>query len=133
MQKIVISADIAHLDDVLAFADEAARDLPQKSRNQLAMAVEEIFVNITHYAYENGGEVQIIVDEQGDKLSLSFIDAGVPYNPLIKDDPDVTLSAEQRQIGGLGIFMVKKLTDGCEYAYVDGMNVFTIYKNMNPA
>jgi anti-sigma regulatory factor (Ser/Thr protein kinase) len=133
MEKLTVSADIANLDDVLAFAEEAACNLPPKSRNQLALAVEEIFVNIANYAYENGGEAQIVVDEQGDKLSLSFIDCGIPYNPLIKEDPDVTLSAEQRQIGGLGIFMVKKLTDGCEYMYKDGRNIFTIYKNVNPA
>jgi anti-sigma regulatory factor (Ser/Thr protein kinase) len=97
-------------------------------QNQLAIAAEEVFVNIAKYAYEAGGEVFITARSDNEKLLLTFEDWGTPYNPLAKEDPDTDVPAEEREIGGLGIFMVKKLTDGIEYEYADGKNILKITK-----
>jgi anti-sigma regulatory factor (Ser/Thr protein kinase) len=128
-RKIVVNADIASLGDVLAFAEAFSSDLPAK----LSIAIEEIFVNIVNYSYvdtETVGEVCVSFSCDGDKISVTFEDSGIPYNPLDNDEPDITAPAHERQIGGLGIFMVKKLTDGMEYHYSNGKNILTIFKNM---
>ena len=97
------------------------------------MAVEEIFVNIAHYAYAPGeGEAEIAALVEGDpaELVVEFRDSGVPYDPLAKPDPDVTLSAEERGIGGLGIYMVKKSMDDVQYRHEGGRNILTIRKRL---
>ena len=102
------------------------------------VAVEEIFVNIASYAYqtlpdaEKFADISIETDDEG-TATIVFEDAGIEYNPLLKEDPDVTLSAQERQIGGLGIYMVKKSMDHVSYARVDGKNVFTIVKKKQSA
>ena len=96
--------------------------------NQIDLAVEEIFVNIAHYS---GAETATISCEcKGDNLEITFADAGVPFNPLEKADPDITLKAEDRQIGGLGIFLTKKFMDSVEYNFCDGKNILTICKKL---
>ncbi len=98
---------------------------------QLAIAVEELYVNIAHYAYgdeEGKATIKIGFDGEPMQVTIRFIDEGVPYNPLEKQDPDTSLSAEERDIGGLGIFMVKKSMDSMEYEYQDGKNILTIQK-----
>lgn len=101
---------------------------------QLDVAIEEIFVNIAHYAYSympNGeGDAIIRCRVGGEPLgvSIQFIDHGQPFNPLEKEDADITLSAEERDIGGLGILMVKKSMDAVDYKYEDGSNILTIQK-----
>ena len=122
-----------NLDQVLSFVDKFLDELqcPPKPQMQLDVAVEELFVNIARYAYApNVGQASIRLksDDDPSGVSVTFIDRGVPYNPLAKADPDVTLSAEQRQIGGLGIYMVKKSMDKMEYEYKDGQNILTITK-----
>ena len=100
----------------------------------MLVAVEEIFVNIAHYAYGgNPGEAVIGLDVIPNPKScrIVFRDRGVPYNPLEKTDPDITLSAEEREIGGLGIYMVKQSMDKVEYRYEDGYNILTIEKNID--
>ena len=100
-----------------------------KTRSQIEIAVEEIFINIARYAYPDGkGKVEIILNKNNDRFEMTFRDSGIPYNPLEKPDPDTTLSAAQRQIGGLGIFLVKKIMDDVTYEYRDGHNVLTITK-----
>ena len=104
-----------------------------RAQMQIDVAIDELFVNIAHYAYAPGtGEATVRVgfDEAARLVSLTFIDSGVPYNPLEKEDPDVTLSAEERAVGGLGIFMVKKIMDGMAYERIDGRNVLTIQKRI---
>lgn len=104
---------------------------PEVVKSIMLIAVEEIFVNIAHYAYGGkSGEAVINLDiEQNPKnCRVTFQDRGVPYNPLEKADPDITLSAEERQIGGLGIYMVKQSMDHVEYRYEDGCNILTIEK-----
>jgi len=128
-----IDAEVSNLDKVLAFVDEKLESygcLP-KTQMQIDIAVEEIFVNIASYAYNpEKGSAAISVETQEDPLAviITFTDGGVPYDPLKKPDPDVTLSAEKRQIGGLGIYMVKKSMDNVTYEYKDGKNILTITK-----
>ena len=135
MKELTIEADVNNLDEVLKFVDGELEnyDCPPKIQMQLDIAVEELFVNISHYAYspETGNatlKVEILEDPLA--VEITFIDKGVPYDPLAKPDPDITLPAEKRQIGGLGIFMVKKSMDDIRYDYKDGKNILTIKKNI---
>jgi len=124
-----------NLPQVLEFIDlhlESA-DCPMKPKLQIDLAVEEIFVNIANYAYgqEMGrAVVRIEVSEEPICVTVTFIDNGIPYDPLAKEDPDITLSAEERQIGGLGIFMVKSTMDDVIYDYKDGQNILKLKKNI---
>ena len=131
MKELYIEATVDNLSEVLGFVDEQleAADCAMKVQMQIDLAVEEIFVNIANYAYgEDTGDAEITVENKGGEIAISFIDSGTPYNPLEKDDPDITLSAEERQIGGLGIFLVKKNMDSVSYEYKDGKNIFTMTK-----
>lgn len=133
MAKKIIPAKTECLDEVLAFVEEQLEEYecPMKIRIQISVAVEEIFVNIAHYAYEKGeGDASIQVEAAGEPLqvTITFSDGGIPYNPLSRAEPDITLSAEERGIGGLGIYLVKKSMDDVVYEYRDGKNVLTIKK-----
>lgn len=135
MAELTLQASLEKLDEVLAFVEEnlEKNECPMKVLMQVQIAVEEIFVNIAHYAYDSGpGTATIRVEVGGDPLQviITFIDQGIPYDPLKKEDPDVTLSAEERKIGGLGIFMVKKSMDDVKYEYTDGKNILTICKKI---
>ncbi|MBQ4190256.1 MAG: ATP-binding protein [Clostridiales bacterium] len=133
MKQIKVKADTAELDNVLSFADTILEELgcSVKAQMQIDIAIEEIFVNIAHYAYpEAEGEAVISVDSgEGPSVTITFEDEGIPYDPLKNEDPDITLSAEDRPIGGLGIFMVKKSMDEVSYEYKDGKNRLTIKKS----
>ncbi len=133
MKELRIDAKIENLDKVLAFLDTELEniDCPMKEQMQLDVAVEEIFVNIASYAYQPGeGDALIQLEklEGPDRIVVTFTDSGTPYDPLAKEDPDVTLSAEERQIGGLGIYMVKKSMDEMAYEYKDKKNILKIAK-----
>lgn len=102
-----------------------------KTRSQIELAVEEIYINIAKYAYSDGnGKAEIILNKNNNQFVMTFKDQGVPYDPLKKPDPDTTLSADERQIGGLGIFLVKKIMDDVTYEYKDGYNILTIKKEL---
>ena len=104
-----------------------------KVQMQLDVAVEELYVNIAHYAYAPGtGEATVSIDITQDPLNvtITFKDSGIPFDPTAKADPDVTLSAQERQIGGLGIYMAKKGTDEMKYEYKDGQNILSISKKL---
>lgn len=106
---------------------------PMNTRMKIELAVDEIFCNIASYAYAPGvGEVVIEVDydEKDRSVHIVFKDKGVRYDPLAKDDPDVTLSAREREIGGLGIYLVKKSMDDMYYEYRDGMNILHLVKKI---
>lgn len=101
--------------------------------NQIDLAVEEIFVNIAHYS----GSAEAVIcagyhvsGEGNGTLTVVFKDSGKKFNPLEKPDPDLTLSAEERSIGGLGIFLTKKFMDSVEYEFAGGMNCLTIKKTL---
>ena len=134
MNELTLEARVEYLDQVLSFVDSHLEKLncPMKTKMQIDVAVEELYVNIARYAYTSTGSATIRVEVEEDPLavSITFIDHGIPYDPLKKPDPDVTLSAEERQIGGLGIYMVKKSMDSLEYAYEDDCNIVTITKSM---
>ena len=135
MKKITIEAKRENLDKVLAFIDEQleAAECDIRTQMQLDIAVEEIFVNIASYAYApETGNVVIGMQVQAESrmAEITFADSGIPYNPLEREDPDITLSAEDREIGGLGIFMVKKTMDEMRYDYKNGQNVLTIMKKL---
>ena len=97
--------------------------------NQIELAVEEIFVNIAHYS--GAAEAIINCSFGNDKLEITFSDSGVPFNPLAKPDPDLTLNAEEREIGGLGIYLTKKFMDTVSYEYKEGMNCLRIIKSVH--
>lgn len=119
------------LDEIERQLDE--NNCPEMIKSIMLVAVEEIFVNIAHYAYGGkSGEAIINLDVRQDPkcCRVEFRDRGIPYNPLEKADPDITLSAEEREIGGLGIYMVKQSMDRVDYRYEDGCNILTIEKSI---
>ena len=133
MKELTLKASLENITVVTAWIDEQleALDCPMKAQIQFDVAIDELFGNIAHYAYgETTGDatVRFDFDEATRTASITFIDGGVPFDPLAKADPDVTLSAEERGIGGLGIFMVKKSMDKVEYRYENGLNMLTIRK-----
>ena len=135
MKELTLEAKVDNLDQVIAFVDEQLESVgcSMKVQMQMDVAVEEIFVNIASYAYGTGtGEaiIRFSHETDPDKVVITFIDEGVPYDPLKKEDPDVSLSAEEREIGGLGIFMVKKTMDDMKYQWLDGKNMLTLIKNL---
>ena len=134
VNELDIEAVTENLPEVLSFVDShlEAIDCSMKDQMTIDVAVEEIFVNICHYAYapvKGRAKVRVEVLQDPVAVSITFIDKGVPYDPLAKEDPDVTLSAEERKIGGLGIFMVKKSMDDVNYEYKDGQNILTLKKH----
>lgn len=134
MEKLEIVAKRENLPQVTEFIDLQLEKIncEIKKQLQLDIAVEEIYINIASYAYDGKeGPSEIIFDTvDNDNVSITFLDSGVPYNPLAKEDPDITLSAAEREIGGLGIFMVKQSMDDMKYEYKDGKNCLTLIKNI---
>lgn len=135
MKELTIDAKIENVAAVTAFVDEQLEqlDCPMKTQMQVDIAIDELFGNIAHYAYNpEVGPVTVRVEVTEEPLAvvITFIDKGVPYDPLAKEDPDVTLSVEEREIGGLGIYMVKKTMDAISYEYIDGQNILHIKKNI---
>ena len=136
MKTLTLDAQLDNLSKVLLFIDAQleAADCGIKAQTQIDIAVEELFVNVANYAYKDKvGEVTVsidICDRGGMCAVITLTDSGEPYDPLKKPDPDVTLSAEERQIGGLGIYIVKKSMDDVTYEYKDGTNNITIVKRI---
>ena len=135
MKELTVPATLEQLETVQAFVEGELEQhgCPMKTLLQVSVAVEEIYVNIAHYAYHPEiGEATIRCAVGGDPLqvTIQFLDSGKPFDPLAKPDADITLSAEERQIGGLGILMVKKTMDDVVYEYKDGCNVLTLKKNI---
>ena len=133
--RLTIAAAVENLEAVQAFVDERLEEAgcSVKAQMQIDVAVEEIFVNIASYAYAPGtGDAAVCVElpEDGSFVTISFTDRGKAYDPLSRDDPDISLPAEQRDVGGLGILMTKKLMDELSYEYKDGQNVLTMKKKL---
>ena len=128
-------AKIDALSDVLGFVDETLEsyECPMKIQMAVCVASEEVFVNVAHYAYGDGeGDMTLGIDfdEESRNITFRMSDKGVPFDPLQKADPDITLSAEDREIGGLGIFITKKTMDTVAYAYENGENILTMIKKI---
>ena len=136
MVELTIEAVLENLEKVNSFVTTAIEPVKCSPRvtMQLLMAVEEIFVNIAHYAYTPGkGPATISCEVKLDtplQVIIKFIDGGMPYNPLQNQDPDTSLPVEERDIGGLGILLVKKSMDSVLYEYDNGKNILTIIKTV---
>lgn len=135
MKELTLTAKTENIEKITEFVDEQLEmyDCPPKAKVQIDIAIDELFGNIALYAYnpdEGPATVRVEVTENPLSVILTFIDNGVPYNPLEKADPDTTLSAEERQIGGLGIYMVKKTMDEIVYEYKDGQNILKVKKSL---
>ena len=131
-KTLTLKADDANMQKVNDFIHSF---LPEECdaavMNQIDLAVEEIFVNIAHYAYADGaGEVSVRCGFSSGSISVVFEDDGTPFNPLARKDPDITLSAEERKIGGLGIFLTKKFMDDISYSHEDGKNKLSFSKKV---
>ena len=136
MKELTIAATVDNIETVTDFVNEQLEvfDCPMKAQMQIDIAIDELFGNIAHYAYNpeiGKATVRIEVIEEPLSVVITFIDNGVPYDPLAKADPDTTLSIEDREIGGLGIYMVKKSMDDIAYEYKNGQNILTIKKNLH--
>ncbi len=121
------------LADAIAFIEEELDklDCPMKTVMQITVCVEEMYINVAHYAYDGeDGEVTLQIDGEQGVVSITLVDAGKPFDPLAKPDPDITLSAEDREIGGLGILMVKKSMNEVYYENKDNKNIFTMKKHI---
>lgn len=129
----VFPAKLEQLDDVLAFAEERMDEcgFSMKAVMQVSLALEEAFVNVANYAYPDGkGEAELLTASDDNALTFILSDGGIRFDPTAREDPDITLPAEERSIGGLGILMVKKIMDEVSYRYENGRNVLTMKKNI---
>ena len=132
-RALTLPAKVESITAVTAFLEQELEALgcPLKQKMEICVAADEIVTNISMYAYTPGsGELTVCFafDEEHRTAEITFTDEGIPFDPLQKEDPDVTLSADKRQIGGLGIFLVKKTMDGMAYRREDGKNILTIRK-----
>lgn len=135
MKELTIDATIENIGKVTAFVDEQLEQLncPLKAQMQIDIAIDELFGNIAHYAYNpETGPATVRVDVLQEPLSVvvTFIDNGIAYDPLAREDPNVALTAQEREIGGLGIYIVKKSMDEISYEYKDGQNILRIRKEL---
>lgn len=127
---IRLPAKLEAIQEAVAFVEELLEEhrVPQNVIMQIAVAVDELFCNVASYS----GAFNVILDLEVDPakrcMRMCISDDGIPFDPLQKEDPDITLSAEERQIGGLGVFIVKQTMDQVSYAHVDGRNMLTIVK-----
>lgn len=135
MRELTIDATIENIPVVTGFVDESLEELgcPLKAQMQIDIAIDELFGNIANYAYKpDVGPATVRVEVEEDPLAviITFIDHGRPFDPLGVSDPDTTLKADERKIGGLGVFLVKKTMDELSYEYIDGKNILRIRKKL---
>ena len=128
-----VPAKLEGMDVILAFVSYLLdiNGCSTKTRTQLRIAIEELYVNVTLYAYPDGdGWAEIRGSIEDGVATFTLIDSGRPFDPLAKEDPDIMLSGEEREIGGLGIFMVKNTMDEMTYEYRDGCNRLIMRKRL---
>ena len=135
MEELTVEATFGSIAVVTEFVDHLLEQYgcPVKAQTQIDIAIDELFSNIVRYAYFPGvgpATVRVEVLEKPLSVIITFIDQGVPYDPLSKDNPDVTLSAEERELGGLGIYIVKKNMNEITYEYKEGKNILRIRKDL---
>jgi sigma-B regulation protein RsbU (phosphoserine phosphatase) len=132
IDKMIISTNptMESIPEVASFVEEQLDkfEVPMKYATKLMVAVDEIYSNIVRYS--GATEAQVCVKKEPDAIQLIFSDNGKPYNPLIAEEPDVTASAEDRAIGGLGIFMVRKMMDDANYTHKDNQNILSLTLNI---
>lgn len=135
MQEMTLPAAIENIPKVTAWIDAQLEqlDCSMKAQMQLDVAIDEVYSNIARYAYPDqpgSATVQMDFDEASRQFSITFLDQGVPFDPLRQSDPDTSLKVEERGIGGLGIFLVKKTMDEVTYQYKDGKNILCLKKTI---
>lgn len=132
MKQLTLKAELESTDALFALLEETLAQEEGKLIRQILNAAEEIFVNIANYAYEEEGNVEIFLEilPNPHRMSLTFQDEGVPFDPLAQVEVDTTLSSAERKIGGLGILMVKKMMTSVAYQWKDGKNILTLVKNL---
>ena len=127
-------ATVDNLHEALNFIEEEleTHGASMKATNVILVSAEEIYANVAMYAYEGRqlGNCKIITEFEDDSIKITFIDSGMPFNPLAKIDPDVHAAIEDRGIGGLGIYMVKNTMDECTYAYENEQNIFSMKRTI---
>ena len=132
-KEMTVSAVPQNTEKVTEFVNAQldAADCPKKIKAKIDVAIDEIFANISSYAYAPAtglATVKFALEDDPRTAVITFIDRGKPYDPLKAENPDITLSADEREEGGLGVFIVKNTMDDVNYGYVDGQNVLTIRK-----
>ena len=135
MEKLTIRTEMENLPAVQDFVVRAltAAGYQGPLRTKIRVALEEIYANIVLYAYGSevgNATIEVEITENPKTAVITLRDQGTPYNPLSREDPDVTLKARDRRRGGLGIFMTKKLMDQVSYAWENGQNVLTLIKRL---
>ena len=135
MQELNLEASVANIPAVTDFVNAILEELdcPMKAQMQIDVAIDELFSNIAQYAYAPGtgpATVRIETEQDPPAVILTFIDQGMPFDPLAMEDPDITAPAEKRSIGGLGVFLVKKTMDDMRYERMDGQNILQIKKRI---
>ena len=135
MKELTIDAKVENVEVVTAFVKEELKLLNCSSKvlMQIEVAIDELFSNIAYYAYENSkGKATVRVEISNDPLAvlITFVDNGIPYDPFKKKDPNISLAADERQAGGLGIYIVKKTMDEIVYKYEEGKNILSIKKHI---
>ena len=133
MKELTIKALVENVPVVTAFVDEELEGVncPMKVQYQIDVAVDEVFSNIAMYAYEpaqGDATIRVEIDRNARVVSITFFDSGIPFNPMDREEPDTSLSVEEREIGGLGIFIVRKSMDEIFYEYKNGQNILCIKK-----
>jgi anti-sigma regulatory factor (Ser/Thr protein kinase) len=114
---------------MMDFVEGFIKNLPEKAVYDMKLSCEEVLLNIVSYAYPDGdGQLDISWEDDTERrlLNVTFEDSGIPFNPLQKEEPDLTIPMREKKIGGLGIMLVRKLMDEVQYAYIDGKNRLTI-------
>lgn len=135
MKEITLDASVDNIGVVMDFVDEFLdeNDCPMKIKMKIDIAIDELFGNIAQYAYTDEAGIATIraeIQDNPKSVCITFMDRGVPFNPLEEPDPDITLPAKDRKIGGLGIYMVKKSMDDMTYEYKDEQNILRIRKKL---
>ena len=133
-KTIVLHNDTKEVSLLATFVDEVCEKLgfDPAVTMQMNLAIEEAVVNVMDYAYPKGtkGDITIEAQANNQRLKFTIIDSGKPFDPTVKADADITLSAEERPIGGLGIYLVRQLMDSINYERVNGLNVLTLRKKL---
>ena len=133
-RNIILPNDVQDVPRLAAFIDEVCEsvELDMTTTMQINLAIEEAVVNVMNYAYPSDtvGQVQIDAEANDQRLKFTIIDSGSPFDPTAKEEVDTTLSAEERPVGGLGIFLVRQLMDSINYERIDGRNVLTLRKKL---
>ncbi|MDR2856105.1 MAG: ATP-binding protein [Methanomicrobiales archaeon] len=130
MEELFIEAKLENIETVLNFVNARIENCPPRIKTQIGIVVDEILSNISHYAYHPAVGFVVVRISLDSEITIEFEDSGIAYDPISAKDPDITLSAEERDIGGLGLFMVKNLMDSVEYRRDGDYNVFTVKKRV---